>query len=321
MERFVLCLGLGYLVIQANAQVIPNSGFENWDSTYYTVEFPALYPDDWIWSEPNTPCWPVNFLAAPSLDSHAGQLSARLGSFACTDDLGIPRLEKGLLYSGNGNQPAPRNWAFDLLERPGHLQFYYKFHPEGGDSAYVKVLLFNYDSITPGIQFIERIDTVAFSSGYMHDEVTSFIPYDLPVQYLTADTPAFIHIYFSTSKTLSENPYGNTPPGQYASPGTTLWVDDIQLTTGAESIADGAGDESVRVYPVPGRGPFIVTHSMKAAPGILEVLDVTGHVVHREALSARSRSLTVPLEHLPTGVYLFRLQWRDEVVTVRVVVT
>lgn len=281
MRNSLTALALCTCMLPASAQTVPNGGFENWDSTFYTVDAPALYPYEWSWAEPNTPCWPANFLATSSPESHTGILSAKMESFWCIDDLGNYRLEEGRLYSGDGYQFPPRDWAFECMARPNYLNFFYKFHKEGFDSAYVRILLFNYDSITPGLPSILRRDTVGFASGYMHQEVTAFTPYSLPIQYLSADTPAFMHIYFSTSKTLAEG-HGNTPPYLYAYPGTILWVDDVSVSEGTLGAEQTGRKISWATFPNPGHdriwfnGPeYVGTISLRFfdARGVLAIDD------------------------------------------------
>ena len=132
------------------------------------------------------------------------------------------------------------------MARPAYLNFQYMFHPEGGDSAYVYILLYNYDEIT------SSFDTVGFASGHMHEEVDLFTPFSLPVQYFNEEIPAFMRIFFSTSKTHSElylNGVGG-PPGNNAAVGTSLWLDDVHLS-GTTGIQEYAPNDILTVFPNP----------------------------------------------------------------------
>lgn len=263
MERILAMLALSVMIIPTQAQIVLNGGFEEWDSTHYTVDWPEVRPLYWWMWQYNTFCVPQNLHAKPSLSHHSGCCSVVMEAAYCGSSL-----ELGFIYSGELGQSTPYYWSQLCEDRPTLLNFYYKFHPEGGDSAYVSILLFNYDSITPGLPYNERTDTVAFSSGYMDQEVTEFTPYSLPVEYLSADTPAFMQISFRTS----ENSY------QYAHPGTTLWVDDVTVNKGTIGVAEHTRPEASIVYPNPGhdqirfrmpKGSILLRASVFDARGLL----------------------------------------------------
>lgn len=294
----VLVLGVQYT---GSSQCVINGGFEHWDSTYYTVSYPDLTPIGWTWALPNTPCYPVNFLVTSDTSAHSGNLSAMLESKTCVDDLGNDRLEEGMLFSG-GPYFTPRNIAFPCTLMPSELRFHYKFHQEGNDSAYVKLLLFNYDSITPGLIHPERIDTIAFSSGYIHQEATDFTPFSLPVTYLNSDTPAFMQVFFSTSKTLSEH-FGNTPPFLYAYPGTTLWIDDVYISGGNVGVAERELNAAPLFYPNP--ADALLHFREPALTRILAVTltDMQGRLVLSTSAPPGS---SLDISNMTPGLYLVR---------------
>jgi len=178
------------------------------------------------------------------------------------------------------------------------------FHQEGNDSGYVKVILFNYDSITPGtLPFWSRVDTIAFSSGYMAQEVTSFTPYSLPINYLKTDTPAFIHIYFSTSKFAAENFIGTPTPYVHAYPGTTLWLDDIHISISGMGVNQSLASDRPIIFPNPAQQTLFV----RTLPGIrvrtLDLTDLHGRLV----LSIASPpSAPVDISNICSGTYFVR---------------
>jgi hypothetical protein len=220
----------------AQAQVVPNGGFEEWDSTFTIAPYPR--PLMWLDISAVNPNCPVstNEIMQPSPLSSSGCCSVKLTTHPC---------KIGFIYSGDVFENMPRGWSFQCMARPVHLNFQYMFQPEGSDSAYVKILLFNYDSITPGLTFFQRVDTVAFASGYMHEAIASFTPYSLPIHYFTSDIPAFMHIWFSTSRAS-----GFGPPNSSTSVGTTVWIDDVHLS-GTTDINELVQYEPLTVFPNP----------------------------------------------------------------------
>ncbi|MDQ3100205.1 MAG: T9SS type A sorting domain-containing protein [Bacteroidota bacterium] len=178
------------------------------------------------------------------------------------------------------------------------------FHPEGGDSAYVKIVLFNYDSIAGGP------DTVGFAVGYMHEEITSFTQFSLPIQYLNESIPASMHIFFSTSKTASDQYiHGFGPPSGYASEGTSLWLDDVQLN-GTTSISERVELETLTVFPNPA-GDRIWFYGQSIEDDLQVVIfDAKGVQVLDERIRDLQRGLDV--SDLCSGMYSFVLQPRDQ---------
>ena len=176
------------------------------------------------------------------------------------------------------------------------------FHQEGSDSGYVKVVLFDYDSITPGIlPYWSRVDTIAFSSGYMHQEVTSFTPFSLPINYLNVDTPAFMHIYFSTSKTVAEAFLGTPQPYQDAYPGTTLWLDDVHISTGGTGTVERPVSSLPPFYPDPATDLLYFRNAMGSRVRAATLTDLRGQVV---LLTTSVGSAPLYIGDLAPGLYL-----------------
>ena len=227
---------LFWSVCLSQAQVVPNGGFEEWDNTDTLLSYP--YPLMWKWT---------NFVSSPMCPSPGDSTmepSAFSSSGCCSVKLTTQWCRYGFIFSSVFPPNAPGS-AFECMARPAYLNFQYMFHPEGGDSAYVKILLFNADSTIPGN------DTIGFASGYMHEEVTSFTSFTLPINYFSEDTPAYMHIWFSNSKTVSEMYPGYFgAPGNYAHVGTTLWLDDVHLS-GTTNIQEYAQNDILTVFPNP----------------------------------------------------------------------
>lgn len=285
---------LFWSLFSAQAQVVPNGGFEEWDTSDTLLPYP--YPLMWRWSN-----YIVN-PSCPTLGSETMEPSFLSSSGCCSVKLTTQWCRYGFIFSGD----LPHNGGsavFECMARPAYLNFQYMFQPVGGDSAYVKILLFNVDDMNL------PIDTVGFASGYMHEEVTSFTPFSLPIDYFSADTPAFMHIWFSNSKTISE-----LYPGYFGSPdtnahvGTTLWLDDVQLS-GTTGISEEVQREALTIFPNPAgdriwfKGPEIT--------GELNVLvfDATGVQVLDQHITDPRDGMDV--RGLHPGVYSIVLMLRD----------
>lgn len=292
-----LCSSIG-----AYAQDIPNGGFELWDSTFFDIGN-YLPPVGWFWGHQGPSCVPFNALAVPDPSAYSGDFSVKLENFVCVNDLGNAYLAVGNLYTGIYALP-PFDNAFSILSRPETLEFHYKFHQEGEDSAYVRVMLLNYDSLTPGLTFDQRSDTIAFSTGYINEEATSFTPFSLPINYLSSDNATLMHIYFTTSKTLTEGHLGNTPPSLCAYPGTTLWLDDVYLSGGDVGVSQVHTKTRTFVYPNPAHD--LIHFNLPSSTAML--YDGQGRVVRSSGLS---NTQSLDLIGLSQGLYVLELILQD----------
>jgi hypothetical protein len=240
MKNIVVTFYLLLFPTVISAQYIPNGGFENWD----TINFPA-HPLNWS-SLIIGNCTSDELPSERSNDSYTGNWAVEMVTHTCQGFPG-PQIELGFIFTGNyGGGYPPSPWALDFSESPEELNFYYKFHPEGNDSAYIRVMLFKYDTIET-----EITDTVAFSTGYIFMEKEEYTQFTLPITYLSENTPDYIHILFTTSKTLTENILPPIP-NLYAHIGTTLVIDNVSVSGGTLGINSETNFESsFKVYPNP----------------------------------------------------------------------
>lgn len=289
------------------SQDIPNGGFENWD----TVSYPLYqYPYNWQFLVVNTPCFPVIMPAKRTQDSYEGSLAVVMESTTCFPDLGEERLNEGFISSGNPSLWSPRDWSVEYNARPEQLNFFYKFHREGSDSAYVKILFFNYDSITPGLSFYERIDTIGFNSDYIFEETDEYTLFELPLGYMSEEEHHFMHILFSTSKTLSEH-NGSTVPYVDAYPGTKLWVDDVSVSGGTVNVK-GVEENGPRLtlYPNPTTGRFRIQMYDGQQIEKISMRDYLG----REIKMWKGYREEFWVNELPIGTYLIRIETKEGVI-------
>jgi hypothetical protein len=280
-------------MVSAQAQIVPNGGFEEWDTSETIFPFP--HPLMWKWAHaaiPNCPVIPSETME-PSPLSSSGCCSVKLTTHYC---------KIGFIHSGEFTPDLPRNWAFDCNARPTLLNFQYMFQPEGGDSAFVRILLFDFDSITPGLNFFERVIPVGSASSYIHEAATSFTPYSLPIQYLTADTPAFMHIFFSVSREFVFVPY--TP----ASVGTTFWLDDVHLSVPTD-IREQAPQEILTIFPNPAGDRIWFAGSDLTGELYVMIFDAKGAQVMDRRIVGPNDGMDV--RALPPGVYSMVVRSND----------
>lgn len=216
MEKWKLCLLVGIAVVlgcagPAKAQVqIPVSDFEDWTQAPFTS-----------YEEPTGGWWTtlngLSGLGCPvtvikTTDAHSGSYAAKLTTRQW-GTLTIP----GLLLSGEFNIQN-QNFLVQgqpFTQVPTSFRGWYKFSPEGGDSAAIAALLVRWNTGT------QRRDTIGLAVLSVLDSVSNWTMFDLPfVFWQTGVTPDSILVALVSSGD------GQNFNGQV---GSTLWIDDLEL--------------------------------------------------------------------------------------------
>jgi hypothetical protein len=297
----LLCL----FSINISAQNIPNGGFEIWDTNGA-----ADYPVNWLFM--NSPvCTPTMLPATQTDDSYEGNWAVKLVSHTC---IGMPgtNLEVGFIYTGNLGGSTINNYSIPFNERPDNLSFFYKFYPEGNDSAFVLLMLVKYDTIE-----LEITDTVAYSTGYIQDEVDEYTPFTLPITYLSENTPDYMYLIFTTSKTLGPNTIPISFPGEYANLGTTLIIDNVSAEGGTLGIDSKANLESaIMVYPNPAHDVLMIKKPENIQLQRISLFNNIG----REVIQFNNRQTTFNIRGLKPGLYFLKLHTDKGVIVKKIIV-
>jgi len=303
MKSITAQKGIIYLVILffpsiLSAQNIPNGGFED---VIIDTEFPSQsHPINWmpfhwlVWIE----CFPFQSQGMLSNESNTGDFAIKMETISCQEvGNGLVHRPSGY-YTGNPEMWSPEDWSLQYDNRPEYLNFSYKFHQESTDSAYVEIMLFNYDSISQGIPFIERIDTIAFSQSNIFEETDEYIEFNLPINYVSDSLPSFVSIVFSSGKknncTLSS-----------CTPGTTLWVDDVSVsggTVGLEHIE--TIDQEFQLYPNPSYHSFRLISKSAVQIKNVSINDYLGREL-KDWLGFQEEFI---VSDLPSGTYFIQIQ-------------
>jgi hypothetical protein len=252
MRRYFLGILSLFFSVCSFSQNIPNGGFESIVENEAYFDYP--YPQSWVprafWNG-QVWCEGEQLQGSLSEESHSGMFSIRMETIACDDFyLGFSHIEGGFI-TGNpalAFTGSPYHYAIGFSERPSELNFFYKFEPEGNDSAFVGITLFNYDSVSTDIMWYERRDTIGYARGYITQPTSQFIEYTLPIEYLSDSIPSFMTLGFQTG--LGCNLTSCTP-------GTTLWVDDVSVSGGTLGLDDrNVGNGNTVLYPNPTMDSF-----------------------------------------------------------------
>ena len=223
---------LSALTISVIAQTqIPQGGFNNWTNS----------PQN-DYSEPSGGWWTtLNSLVSlgapvtvyPTSDAHSGEFAAQLE----TQMYGTLLLG-GLLASGNFINIDPFiELGRPFTDKPTKFKGWYKYLPVDGDSAAIAARLTKFNTST------KQQDTIAQAIKIITNNVSSYTQFEIPFNYLQAETnPDSISIVFMSSAE-SGNFLGST--------GSTLILDDISLEYPAGLHELISPELRVKAFPSP----------------------------------------------------------------------
>jgi hypothetical protein len=300
MKYILLILVVNWWAFNSLAQNVPNGGFEivNIDS----INPELSYPLDWrrvLFA--TLECFPPITQGEITNESHNGNWAILMQTEQCAE-IGVTKHLPAGYVTGNSGTFFPYNYAFESNERLESLSFFYKFQREGNDSAFVEILLFNYDTLQAVVS-----DTIAYTIEYIKEGVEEYTLMTIPVDYLIEESPDFIHIEFGSGKncTLSS-----------CTPGTTFWVDDVTLSGGTIGIKENnILNSKIHLYPNPTDGGVNIVLDGNAEIKKLRVYSATGKLLIEKMVSGNP--LFLNLNELSKGMYLMEIETQDGIKAVK----
>jgi hypothetical protein len=266
---------------------IPNGGMETWSSA-----------GGGSYEEPSGGWWtslnPLRSLGGPvtvskSTDAHSGTYSAQLtsGSFGTL-------LVPGILISGVFNSGAFPNFIESgqpYTSKPLTFSGWFKYFPANGDSAALAVRLTRWNG--------SARELIAIADTVIYDSVPGWTSFHRPFQYLLPGaTPDTIEVVAVSSKG------GEDFLGQ---PGSTLFVDELELAGNFVSIDDPTVRKTLMVWPNPTTGNLHLSIDGGQKLHSVELLSLQGSRIR--IWSEGWEQLEVG--DLPPGTYLLQAQGTD----------
>ncbi|MBK6643061.1 MAG: T9SS type A sorting domain-containing protein [Bacteroidetes bacterium] len=75
----------------------------------------------------------------------------------------------------------------------------------------------------------------------------------------------------------------------------------------------------LNVFPNPNNGYFTLGFNAQKEVGILEIFDAMGRMVYGEKVAQWSQYKKVDITNLPAGIYYCRINWEEDVASVKIV--
>ncbi len=278
-------------------QQIPNHDFENWTNGE---------PDNWGTSNENV-MGIVQFTtvtqetAAPYSGSYAAKVET-----VSENLLGSPITMPGILTLGTFeldivNQSGDVVGGIPFTGRPDKLHGFFKSQPVGNDQSVVGIGLSKWRGT--------HRDTIGQGYIVFSNTVTTWTPFEITINWSTAETPDSMNIIVSASDILNE----------VFVAGSTVWVDSLYL----EYIAvPTANKEIAKVqlgnYPNPFSDETVIRFTASHSNNYrFTVYNILGELVFEKNYKAHKgiNRFSFSAEGLDTGLYIYRIESGYEVET------
>ena len=276
-KKLLFILTLTFAV-SAEAQNIPNAGFESWTPSFG-------YDDPNSWGTLNA----LSILGMPisvtkSTERHGGAFSAKVETMSTIDDsTGQETPSPGIMFIGSVNIfQGTGVFGTSFNARPDSLVGWVKCNSVNGDTSGIALQLTKWDatSLTQ--------EEIGFGSFITTSTSTSFYRFSVPVEYESENTPDSLSVIVLSS-------LGN---GQI---GSAIWVDDLSLIYNTSSIGELNGT-SFGVFPNPVNDELSI--SSKIADR-MEIYSATGILINHILIDS-GLVASYNTKELANGLYLIK---------------
>jgi len=275
-KKLLFILTLTFAV-SAEAQNIPNAGFESWTAGFG-------YDDPNSWGTLNA----ASILGLPisvtkSTDRHGGSFSAKVETMSTIDSTGQEAPSPGFMFIGSVNIfQGTGVMGTSFTARPDSLVGWVKCTSVNGDTSGVVLQLTKWDAIAM------TQEEIGFGVYITTSSNSSFYRFSVPIEYVSENTPDTMSVFVLSS--LGD--------GQI---GSAIWVDDLSLIYNTSSIGELNGP-SFGVFPNPVNDELSIS---SITVDKMEVYSATGILIDHIAIDA-GLIYTYDTKKLANGLYLVK---------------
>ena len=263
----------------ADAQNVPNGGFENWISLGFYEN-----PISWYTTDSLSMTQGNHSVTKETVDYHTASFAMRLTPFTYNIAFVIPgvatngRINLSTLVIEGGTPDTVRH---------AQLNGWYKYAPVGNDSCTVQVTLYKMVGTTRTVVAAGVFGTTAAASVYT--------PFQINLTYASGVNPDSVVISVASSALGSSHI------------GSVLLVDDFSFSGIVASTNDMENVVlSVNVFPVPAKNNLTVQLDLKRnIHTSFEISDVSGRVVIVHEMNATAENIDI--SELSNGTYFYSL--------------
>jgi hypothetical protein len=306
----LLVVFLSFFLVYSSTAQISNGSFEQW-RPYSPGTLIGGVPDGWTTSDSLSQSYSGGPSAFQGTDPHDGSSSIHLKSTQISlfglFTLAVPGVATNGYFTGNFTSLTNAGLRVDSgvpdNVRSRKLLGYYKYAPQGQDSAHVTVLKWKYDAIN------QRRDTIAFGQLALTGQVSSYQPFEVVLVYRDFANQPDSSIIILNSGHLPLTPVLSNPA---VVQGTEFIVDELSFS-GVVGIEELDADilSSFRLFPTPA-SDFLNVDVTAANPSLrltCKLTDITGRMVLEAFVNQGGHRLDISA--LPAGNYMMQLLDED----------
>ncbi|HXS37133.1 MAG TPA: T9SS type A sorting domain-containing protein [Flavipsychrobacter sp.] len=292
MKKIFLSGLILFFAVSGYAQ-LPNASFETW--RHYVSNGDSLVaPDSWFSADSLVSAnkalafGPTYQQMFQSTDKHSGTYAVELVSKTQGIVGVIPGIlanaQLGLnftaLLSGDTAGAFTYSGGTPISTRYLSVRAYVKYLPKGSDQALILV------------QAMHGSDTIGQGALSIASTISTYTQQIVNIDYVNSETPDKILIAFLSSR--------NTHTAQ---DGTTLYVDDVSLSTvlGVPQVA--TENNTVTCYPNPGTGAFHISSTTTEKLHML-IYTASGQQIATKDFSGND---VLDLSNYPSGLYFYNI--------------
>lgn len=290
---FLLFFVLSSPIIIAQPSSIPNSDFEEWQTS-------SDYNPQGGWCSLNV----LNLIGAPisvtpNTDAASGSKSARIESVGFFGNL-IP----GLLYLGSFDSSLGLNGlrpGIPFVGKPAKLTGFYKYFPVNGDSAALSAQLWGRNPNT------NVRDTIAQAQRAILNPVSEFNLFEIDFVYYQDQENIEVD---SLNCVFSSSAGGQTQQGGI---GSTLFIDNIALEypLSINPNSNSTNNFHVAVQRTAQQLELNITENLPNN-ATASLIDLNGKQVAQTTFDGQFARFNI--DHLPEGIYVYRIVSKLKVV-------
>jgi hypothetical protein len=276
---FIALASLATLNAQAQ-NALPNNSFETWETVNAGI---GSYNEPVDWNSANTCSYILSVSSvSQSTDAHSGSSSAKMETKQAGAILIGGVLSTATMVCNPANPGITGGLPY--TQRPDSLVGWFKYTPQGVDTAYIQFILFDANG-----------DSVSYTKHKIIGTTTAWTRFSAPISYMNNNA-------VTTSSFLANSSWGNSNNGE-AVVGSILLLDDVELVF-ATGIDEHALNTRVNLFPNPANGVLNLENATGADLHI-ELTDITGKRVLRHQVGMGTERLDV--NNLAPGMYLYRI--------------
>ena len=283
MKKTITIITLMLAAVISEAQLIPNSGFENWTSmaggTYFN-------PDGWG-NMNNTSAIGSVFTCEQGAPGAVGSYYLKL-----TSKTSLAGVVPGIAVSGvidSATQTAKSGFAYSA--RPASLTGKWQHMIYGSTQGFIDVKLTRWDAVSNA-----RV-TVASAHSVLVGMAMSWANFTIPLTYADGNYPDTCIIVLAASESLAT-----------ATNLDYLWVDNLAFTGTVAGIDENSLNANISVFPNPASSNLMVDlSSLKNQKVSLKIVDMQGKLVKSIESVVATSNVTIDIADLSTGNYMLNV--------------